>query len=287
MIVDEQGKIVLVNAQAEKLFGYKREELLSQSIEILIPDRYRHSHELQRLGYIDNPHVRQMGGVLELYALRKDGTECPVEVSLSPLDTDEGLLVSSTIRDITMRKQAEEDLRVALAKEKELNLLKSHFVSMVSHEFRTPLAGIQTAAELIERYSSRMTDERRAEHLVAIQARVSQLILLLDQILLLSKAQSVGLEFNPLPMELESFCHEIIANLPDADQRQRIELALDDDLCIPVSADTKLLTLALNNLFTNALKYSPQTSVVRFAVSCDESSNRISRRRPRDRHPGR
>ena len=120
VIVDEQGKIVLVNAQAEKLFGYKREELLSQSIEILIPDRYRHSHELQRLGYIDNPHVRQMGDVMELYALRKDGTECPVEVSFSPLDTDEGLLVSSTIRDITMRKQAEEDLRVALAKEKEL-----------------------------------------------------------------------------------------------------------------------------------------------------------------------
>ena len=142
MIVDEQGKIVLVNAQTEKLFGYKREELFRQSIEMLIPQRFRSTHEVQRLGYVDHPHVRQMGGVMELYALRKDGTECPVEISLSPLETDEGLLVSSTIRDITMRKQAEEDLRTALAKERELNLLKSHFVSMVSHEFRTPLAGI-------------------------------------------------------------------------------------------------------------------------------------------------
>ena len=117
-----------------------------------------------------------------------------------------------------------------------------------------------------------MTDDRKVEHLVAIQARVAQLILLLDQILLLSKAQSVGLDFNPLPIQLEDFCREIIANLPHADQIHRIKLTLDDDLCTPVSADPKLLTLALNNLLGNALKYSPHWSPVGFMVSCDEAT---------------
>ncbi len=110
VIVDQKGKIVLVNAQTELLFGWKREELLGRPVELLVPARFQGNHESEREGFFGDPHVRGMGIGMVLYGVRKDGTEVPVEISLSPLKTAEGLLVTSVIRDITQRKQAEDEL---------------------------------------------------------------------------------------------------------------------------------------------------------------------------------
>lgn len=268
VVVNGQGRIVLVNAQTQSMFDYAEHELIGKDIEILIPKRFHQAHQQHHRRYFADPRVRPMGAGMELFGMRKSGDEFPVEISLSPFRTEDGILISSAIRDISERRTVDE-LRTALERERKVNELKSRFTSMISHEFRTPMAGILASAELIQHYGGRMTEERRIEHLHMIQDRIQHLTLLLEDILTISKAQSVGLEFHPAVFELESFCHSIVNSLQVNGHEGRINLSMAAGIPHEIWADPKLLGHAANNLLSNALKYSPTRTTVGFAVSSD------------------
>ncbi len=267
LVISPEGTIEQINQAFSHLFGYDGAEVYGQMLETFTASDQR----TMLTSAIRTVANDKQPARLDCIVYRRDGTVFNAEMALSAVSEqgDQKTNVICNLRDVTERKRIEQGLREALEQEKELNQLKSRFVSMVSHEFRTPLSTIQSSAELVRHYSNRMTEERKDEHLARIETQVKHLTLLLDEILSYSKAQSVSLEFNPGPVELEPFCQEIVAAIQMNAPQRRLDVQLDANHCHTVIIDSKLMSQVINNLLSNALKYSPDGNSVELAVTCD------------------
>ena len=177
----------------------------------------------------------------------------------------------TTIEIALARCKAESEIRKALEKEKELNELKSRFVSMVSHEFRTPMSTILFSTDLLEMYINQWSEEKKMLHLHRIQSAIQRMIEMLDDILVIGKAEAGKLEFNPHTFDLEKFCQELVEDIQNADKNQHtLNVNIQDGLT-EVNMDDKLLRHILINLLSNATKYSPENSAIDFSVSCQDN----------------
>jgi PAS domain S-box-containing protein len=281
VIVGAQGRIVLVNRQTEQLFGYDRGELLGQPVEILIHAKFRDRHAAHRSGFIADPKVRPMGAGLELFGVRRDGTEFPVEISLSPMETDEGRLVSAAIRDITERKRAESIVLGALKRERELterlrelDRIKSDFVATVSHELRTPLTNIIGSIEMLAEgdYGELSAMQRRT---VDVLDRNSHRLLdLIKDLLDLNQMESGGLGIRCVATDLGDLFERVHSQVVSLAAGQRVVLQFDHagDLG-SVVLDRHQVERALLNLVTNAIKFTPAEGTV--SVGAERIGERV------------
>ena len=262
IIVDADGRIRLVNAQTERLFGYYREELLNQPIEMLIPARYRSRHVGERRGYYNDPHVRPMGIGLELNGLRKNGTEFPVEISLSPVETVEGTFVACSVRDSSQRKAIERELQQLNAALESANRAKDQFLASMSHELRTPLNAIIgfTGTMLMQLPGPLNAEQQRQLEIVQSSAR--HLLSLINDILDLAKIESGKIELNVEPIVVREVVDEVSASLASLAASKQLDFGTHvADVGGPISTDRRALAQILINLANNALKYTEKGSV--------------------------
>jgi PAS domain S-box-containing protein len=261
--VNRDGRIVRVNQQAERMFGYARAELVGAPVEMLVPERCAVAHTRQRAGYMQNPHMRPMGGGLDLRARRRDGTEFPVDIKLGPVESDSGPLILSTIRDISERKQAEEDIH-RLNAELEQRVLErtaelqaanrelEAFSYSVSHDLRAPLRTIDGFSQaVLEDYANKLGDQGR-DYLNRVRAATQHMGHLIDDLIKLARVARA--EIKRETVDLSALAGEVLAALRKSEPGREVECRIEPGLT--ATGDARLLRVVLDNLLGNAWKFT-------------------------------
>jgi PAS domain S-box-containing protein len=260
VVVDSDGVIELVNAQAEALFGYPRAELVGQAVELLVPDRVREHHPGHRRSFARNPKLRPMGAGIDLYGRRKDGSEFACEISLSPIETPLGTSVTAAIRDVTQRRR---DLEEQHRRHAEASRLKSEFLANMSHELRTPLNAIIGFTSLIHSGKTGPLLDLQREYLGDVLTSAQHLLQLINDVLDLAKVESGKLELFPEEVVLEKVVSEVRDILRGLAAERRIKLEIAVDERVPtVNVDARMLKQVLYNYLSNAIKFSDERGKV-------------------------
>ncbi|MGB5163853.1 MAG: ATP-binding protein [Woeseiaceae bacterium] len=266
VIIDAEGKIAIVNMQAENIFGYKHKKLIGKPIEKLLPKRLRDMHVGFRDAYINNPDVRPMGSGLNLTAVRKDGIEFPVEISLSPVETRHGRFVSSVIRDVTERKKMEQKIIAAQQETERANKANNAFLAAASHDLRQPVQALSLLNGALRRT---VKDERALEMIEAQDQSLTAMTNLLNSLLDISRldAGRVTPEIERFPVQ--RLIDRLSAEFGRQARQKGLEFVSADCDCI-VSSDANLLAEIIQNLVSNAIRYTDHGTV---RLVCDRDGD--------------
>lgn len=274
IVVDSRGVIRKVNQQVEPFFGYLREELIGQRIETLIPKRYHQAHRQHRKGYFADPHTRKMGAGLDLYGRTRDGSEVPVDIMLSPIDTDEGTWAFAVIRDIAQRKQDEKainELNDILKKQVHqlaaTNRELEAFSYSVSHDLRSPLRALDgISLALLEDYFDKL-DRTGQDYLRRIRTAAQSMGELIDHLLTLSRLTRT--EMHPEEVDLSAMGHQVAEEIRQQDPGRMVEFVIHD--AMNEIADPQLLRIAIVNLLDNAWKFTSKKLEARIEFGVQEN----------------
>ena len=293
IIANKEGTIIKANPSSERLFGYEKGELLNKVVEELIPTRYKEHHVENRANYNAHPHSRSMGKNMDLFAKRKDNSEFPVEISLSYYKKEGDTYVIAFIIDITERKKHEESVKklnidlekkvrerthvlqeallelekskeqlsIALTNEKELNDMKSRFVTMASHEFRTPLSTILSSVSLIGKYTEAAEDDKRQKHVQRVKSAVTNMTLILNDFLSAEKLEEGKTFIRKEEADLEGITKEVLTEINGIlKPGQKVEHTHEGNTHAII--DKQMVRNILLNLVSNAIKFSPENKSI-------------------------
>lgn len=301
VVVNNNQIVVSTNLAADEMFGYEKGELIGESLEVLIPENFRHNHGQHVKNFTSNSKRRKMGESQDLHGLRKDNSLFALEAGLNPFAIYDKKYVMALIVDITERKKQEREIkslneglermvkdrtiqlnetigslkeevqrrikaetktREALNKEKDLNELKTKFLSLVSHEFKTPLTGISTSATLIGKYKKTEQQEKREKHLNTIKSKVKYLDSILNEFLSIERLESGKVNYNYKSISIRKIYDDVRyeAQMMLKEGQEIVCESNIDNLWIEF--DEKILELILFNLIHNAIKYSDENTDV-------------------------
>ncbi|WP_428741033.1 PAS domain-containing sensor histidine kinase [Tenacibaculum sp.] len=310
IVVDSHQNIVEVNDATEKMFGYNKGELIKQPLDTLIPKNHHKEHQTHFKSFMKQQERRQMGQGRDIFGVRKDGSVFPVEAGLNPFSIYGEKYVMALVIDISTRKEqeqkikslnenleekiskrtyelknmvleleaenkkrvkAEKEAKLALKKEKDLNELKSRFLSLVSHEFKTPLSGILTSAILLSKYKLTEQQEKRDKHIKTISDKVHYLNNILNDFLTMEKLEKGKIKYSPTTFKLSKVVNEVVYNANMLlKEGQKINYPKDID-SYSLYQDEKIVELALSNLIHNAVKYSSENTEINISITQDDT----------------
>jgi PAS domain S-box-containing protein len=268
IIIDSAGLIVFANRQVSALFGYETADIVGRNVEALLPERFRHRHVGHRSGYTNNVRVRPMGAGLDLFGTRQDGTEFPVEISLSPIGKEGEVWVAAAIRDVSERKRVEQALTEARRDAEHANRAKSRFLATASHDLRQPLQTLTLLNGALRRI---IADPECREVLTQQEEAIDTMSRLLNALLDISKLESGAIALTLTDFPLLPLLDEMRRDFAGVADSKGLRFAVDSS-AVEVNSDPALVTQLLRNLLSNAVKYTQRGSV---ELRCEEVGERL------------